>query len=228
MVARPREETATVVDLKSGLPQLTLDAPMKVYGLRVVDNADAVIGDGVIITWNLPKGDYLPHARVGIENSTQTTSFSGGGKSQAITTSISLDFRYVAILGTGMESQFPMLHAYSLSTGRNVYKSFVLVAGGSLWFVPSGLDIWFAPESKVESHPIDQEEHRLSGFNIEDGPCGSPWRPSCGCTVTNNGWLIGPDGKWLFVLPPPWRSYAASGYGTDNLSRYCATHYLNL
>ena len=205
VVARRGEETVTVLDLKSGLPQLTIDASMEVYGLRVAGNAVVVIGDGMVITWNLPEGDFPPHARVGTENSIQTKSFSGGGQSHAIAASISLDFRYIAVLRTG---GFPTLHAYRLSTGHNFYDTFLHVAG-SLLFAPSGLDIWCAAESMVESHPIDQEEGILSEFDIEDGPCGSPWKPSLGCTVTNDGWLIGPKGKRLFLLPPPWRSYAA-------------------
>ena len=209
VVARQEEKTVTVLDLKSDLPQLTIDAPMKVYGLRVAGNAVVVIGDGVVTTWDLPEGNSLPHARVDIENSTQTTSFGGGGQNVVVTASISHDFRYVAVLRTGRVASFPDLHVYCLSTGRHDYT--VVVSGSSLWFAPGGLDIWCAEEGVVGSHAICQTGLKCTvfGSDIECGPSGSPWKSSRGYKVTNDEWLIDQDGKRLFVLPPPWRSSAA-------------------
>ena len=207
VVARKGKETVTVLDLKSGLPQQTIEASMNVYGLRVAGNTVVVIGDGVIITWNLPEGDSLSHAGVGVENSTQTTSFSGGGRSDVIAASISLDFSHVAILRTGRTpDSFPALHVYCLSTGRHDYAT--VKSGASLWFAPGGLDIWCVAEGKVESHSIDQSGLGCTafGFGIERLPSGSPWTSSRGYKVVNDGWLIDPDGKRLFVLPPTWRS----------------------
>ena len=34
-----------------------------------------------------------------------------------------------------------------------------------------------------------------------------PWRSSRGCTVTDDGWILDPEGKRLFWLPPDWRSH---------------------
>ena len=76
VVARREEKTVTVLDLKSGLPRLTIDAPTKVYGLMVAGNAVVVMSFEMFITWNLPEADSPPHARVGVENSTKITPFS--------------------------------------------------------------------------------------------------------------------------------------------------------
>ena len=35
---------------------------------------------------------------------------------------------------------------------------------------------------------------------------GYPWGSLCGYHVTNDWWILGPDGKQLLVLPPPWWS----------------------
>ena len=207
VVARQEEKTVTVLDLKSGLPQLTIDTSMKVYGLRVAGNTVVVIGDGVIITWDLPEANSFPHARVGVENSIQTTSFGGGGQGDVIAASISLDFRYVAVLRMGRPmASFPDLHVYCPSTGRHDYAT--LTSGTSLWFAPGGLDIWSAGKGKAGSHAIGQSDLRctVAGSDIECGPSGSPWRSSRGYKVINDGWLVDPDGKRLFLLPPPWRS----------------------
>ena len=94
VVARQGGTAATILHLKSGLPQLTIDASLKIYGLRVPGNAVAVIGDGVIITGDLPEGNSLPRARVNVENSIQTTLSRCGGQSDVIIASISPDLHY--------------------------------------------------------------------------------------------------------------------------------------
>ena len=43
--------------------------------------------------------------------------------------------------------------------------------------------------------------------DIEDPPEGYPWASSCGHRVTDDWWILGPDGKRLLMLPPPWQSY---------------------
>ena len=207
VVVRKGEETVTVLDLKSGLPQLTIDASMKIYGLRVVDNAVVVIGDGVVITWNLPEENSFPHARVGVENSTQTTSFGGGGLNDVTTASISLDFRYVAVLRTGCESaSYPGLHIYCLSTGGHYFAHYTPVA--SLWFPPDELEIWCAADYRFGKYKIHQGSLEYSEVFplVEFLPTGCPWGPPRGYKVSHDWWLYGPDGKRLFALLPTWRS----------------------
>ena len=205
VVARQGEETVTVLDLKSGLPQLTIDASMKVYGLRVAGNAVVVIGDGVIITWNLPEGNSLPHARVGVKNSTRTTSFGGGGQGNAITASISLDFRYVAVLRMEPTQTVDFkLHLYCLSTGFHSHDYLSSVA--SLWFDPDGL-LCSARKGMVWQRGIRQPDSAQCWYPLERLPSGSPWTSSRGYKVTDDGWLIDPGGKRLLVFPPPWKSY---------------------
>ena len=211
-VTRRGEETVTVLDLKSGLPQLIIDASVLyvgVYGLRVVENTVAVTDDRTIITWNLPEGNFLPHARVGVNEITQKTHFSGGQQGFTIAASISLDFRNIAILNKGYTSSHPDLHLHVQSTGYHNYP--ISTSQASLWFTPGGRGIWCVAEGTVELLGISQSG--LQRIMVESSigclPSACPWRPSRGYEITSDGWLIGPEGKRLFMLPPPWRSSAA-------------------
>ena len=209
VVARREENTVTILSLESGLPQLIIDASMKVHGLRVVENAVVVIGDGKIISWRLPEGDSLPPPRVGVDSGTQTTYSSSGQRGGVTAASISFDLRYVALLRRGPALvQFPTLHTYCLSTGRHDHAT--LTSGTSLWFAPGGHDIWCAAGSGAAVRTIDRSglQHRRFEPDIERLPSACPWRSFRGYRVTDDGWLIGPDGRRLFMLPPPWRSCA--------------------
>ena len=44
--------------------------------------------------------------------------------------------------------------------------------------------------------------------DTEHPPEGYPWRSSRGYRATDDGWVFGPDGKRLLMLPSPWRSLA--------------------
>jgi hypothetical protein len=46
------------------------------------------------------------------------------------------------------------------------------------------------------------------GYTIdpEHPPEGYPWAPSHGYQVTDDWWILGPDGKRLLMLPPLWHS----------------------
>ena len=49
---------------------MTVDAGMKVRGLRVIENTVVVAGDRKVISWDLPAGGCVPGARVGHEGCT--------------------------------------------------------------------------------------------------------------------------------------------------------------
>jgi len=51
------ENIVTVVDLKSGDPRLIVDTGMEIRGLGVTADTVLVVGEGKIVTWNLPAGD---------------------------------------------------------------------------------------------------------------------------------------------------------------------------
>jgi len=74
-VAMPKDKMVTVLDLKSGVPQLIVNTDMEVYCLRVTGNAIAVIGDRKVTTWDLPTGECVPDAT--LKDSTRTINLRG-------------------------------------------------------------------------------------------------------------------------------------------------------
>ena len=95
--ARQFDQTVTVLNLESGIPQLTIDASVGVCGLGVIGNTVVVIGEWEAITWNLSAGDCVPDVRVGPEDSSQTINYRDHTRFEyTFGASISSDFRYIA------------------------------------------------------------------------------------------------------------------------------------
>ena len=203
VVARKEGKTVTVLNLDSGVPQLIIDTPIEVYGLRPIENAIAVVGGEKAITWNLPVEHSPPGARVNVEGSAQTINFRNMGDSTVFAASISPDLRYVAIAGYCEEEEF--LAVYSTSTGWNISgdgRAF------ELWFAPGGNDVWCATDNEAEVFTIakDALDRTKSAVDIGDGSLGCPWGSSRGYKVTHDSWVLGADGKRLLMLPPLWQS----------------------
>ena len=209
VVTAQNGKTVTVLNLESGVPQLTIDAGMKVCGLRVIGNTVVVVGNGRVISWNLPAGDRVPDARVDSEDSAQTVDLSNfWNTSRVLSATISSDLRYVALM-------FPDrgLHIYNASTGEYLQTTKTWDDGHTvtLWFTPDGSHVWCVG-TIGEAHVWRVGERgaleRLElAADVEHPPEGYPWRSSRGYRVTNDWWILGPDGKRLLMLPPRWQSY---------------------
>jgi hypothetical protein len=116
VVARLKGNTVTVLDLKSGNSQLTIDMGMKIRGLRVAGSTIAVV-EGEVFTWNLPAGYCTPSARANADNSVQTAMFDNPTLDldpEVPYGSISPDFKYIAII----QGPFHSLNIYDGSTGK--------------------------------------------------------------------------------------------------------------
>ena len=207
--AMRQDNTVTVLDLKSGAPRLTIDAGVKVCGVGMVWDAVVVVGDREVITWNLPAGDCVPGARLNREDSARTTNldYQAFIVDSAV---ISPDFSYIAFTGSGGLGGL-YITIYHASTGKRLgYGS---TKGTMSRFTPDGCDLWCATGNdkaevwRVGGQPVlERLEERV---NVEHPSEGCPWASSRGYRVTNNWWILGPDGKRLLMLPPHWQSYAA-------------------
>ena len=208
VVARQRDDTTTVLDLKSGVPRLTIKAPMEVYGLRLIGETLVVLGEEKAITWTLPEGTFLPDARMNVEDSTQTIDFYNVDRGAVFDASISSDLQYVALAKQDIEDEAEYLEVYCTTTGRNLHVEVWVLA---LWFTPGGHDIWCAADIEANVFTVAEGalDHTRSVVNIEDGSLGCPWGSSRGYRVTSDGWTLGPNGKRLLMLPPPWQSGAS-------------------
>jgi hypothetical protein len=206
-----KNKTVTVLNLKSGIPQLTIDTGVEVDSLRLIGNTVVILGNWKVITWDLPAEGCISNARMGLEDSSQTINLSGDMPNYLGSASISPNSHYIAIIRN--ES----LCIYSTSTGE--YLGCELTDGCLTWFTPDGWDVWCI-SYPVESYTTKAEVWRVGGgqnilecledeFDIEDLPEESPWGSSCGYQVTEDWWILGPDGKRFLMLPPPWQSDVA-------------------
>ena len=195
-VAMQRDNTVTVLNLKSGVPQLTIDAIMEVYGVGVIGNSVVVIGDRKVITWNLPAGDCAPDARVGLEGSTRTMDLSSLWEGHVTNASVSPDSRHIALT---LDNDIRDPHILSTSTGEYLEDDSTMAK--TLWSgrKPSVRRMGGGVNWGLSAYAI----------NPEDVPEGYPWGQPRDYQVTDDWWILGPHKKRLLMLPPPWQSAAA-------------------
>ena len=201
--AMRKDNTVTVLNLRSGVPQLIVDASMEVYGLGVVGNTTVVvIGSTEVITWDLPAGDSIPGALVGLKDSSRTIKLDDPPDSPLLDATVSSDSRHIALTNE------KFLYMYRGSTGELLWKG--PTNGRTFRFSPDGCHVWLSDDKgEAEVWRVDSGQEVLEDLGltvgIEHPPEGYPWGSSRGYRVTD-GWILGPDKKRLLLLPPPWQS----------------------
>ena len=203
--ARRKGNTVTILDLNSGLPQLIINTGVEVHGTGMIEDTVVVVGDGKVITWKLPERDFLPGATMGPQDRARTIYLNDNLRDGVIAASVSFDLSHVAFITQCILKHKRRLHVYRTSTGKRV--GYALVKGNTLWFSPGRLDIWCADGNKAEVWTVIQNglrepTHARTGA-VGGGSLEAPWGPPRGYQVTQHGWILGPDGKRLLMLPPP-------------------------
>ena len=197
----------TILDLKSGNPQMVIDTDIVICGIGIAESKIVVVGDRKIITWELPTGDCVPIAHRSIDNSVQVTEFKCPAPIRQLHASISPGFTYVAF---GNTKNLPELYIYNLHTGKKL-----AVAKSEGWlpgFALNGNEVWCARgDGMVDQWAIveDSESNntQLDQLgNYEEPQSGFPWHSSHGYQVMDDGWVLSSKGKRLLWLPPQWRS----------------------
>jgi len=210
-VAQLEENTVTVLNLKSGDPHLIVDTGMRILALRVTGSTIVVVGEGKVVTWNLPVENCALSVRVNIDDSVQTTRLNYSplpGSPLVPYTSISSDLNYIA---TVWNLQRAHLFIYSVLTGECLIGTTTPDQGYIPWFTPDGCGVWckiygkkprgwtIVKDSKsnpIKLEPLEKTAHPLGGH---------PWQSPCDYQVTSNGWVLSPNRKWLLWLPNHWR-----------------------
>ena len=204
VVARKGDDTVAVLDLKSGVPRCTIDAGMKIHGLKVIGETIAVIGEMQVTAWNFPGGNVFPGARMGVGDSVRTVHSCKLGDSR-IVASISFDFGYIAVMIGSLRS----LRVYNTSTGQE-RSAIPLRSCSVLWFLPDSHDIGMVSNGNRGEVLIINTQgtvlKEMSLGDIEYGQWGCPYGSSHGYKFTNDGWISSPSGKRLLMLPPHWRA----------------------
>ena len=227
VATRRGDNIITVLNIRSGIPQLTINVGMEVYGLRVMGDAIIVVCHLKVTAWNLSTGDCIPSVRVGLEGSPWTESLDDLQPSWNSHTSVSIspDFHHIVIC-TGLWT-----YIYNTSTG--VRLTHAHVPGTIPWFSPDGHDLWAVQDNggayvqkpdgtwdagnrtlrllkdrllKGYRYHWQVEEYTGVRFGVQHPPEGFPWGSPHGYQVTNNWWVLGPSGGRLLMLPPAWQS----------------------
>ncbi|KAF9646646.1 YVTN repeat-like/Quino protein amine dehydrogenase [Thelephora ganbajun] len=209
-ITRMGDETITVVDLKSGIARLTIDAGMKVYAVGVAEGAIVAVGKGKIVTWNLPAVNDILNPRADDNDSVLSITFNHPPFHQWPTTSVSPDLHHIAMAELCENGMIHRLHLYDVLTGQcltSVETEFY----GHPRFTLDGREIWsVSPAYGIDGWKIieDSESNttRLEHLSGIQQPGRFPWRSSRGYEVTNSQWVLSPSGKRLLWLPPSWRS----------------------
>jgi len=197
------ENIATIVDLKSGDPRLIVDAGMKVWGLGVTADAVIVVGEGKIITWNLPAADCVLNARANIQDKVRTIVFNHPPPfpGRLHSASISPDFNYVVITRGRGEG----LDIYDTSTGKHV----VGITPGFVSrprFTRDGREVWYDYIGQKIIRGGGSDIIGLEPVGNGDGPSGGYlWESSRGHNITDDGWILDSRKKRVMRLPYHWR-----------------------
>ena len=212
-VTRIGDETITVLDLKSGIPRLIIDTGMKVHGLRVGGSTIVVVGEGKIITWDLPPANRILNSKANVDDSIRITPFDHPPFQPFTprpTASVSPDLRRIAVV-EGLGRTDSCLHLYDVPTGQRL--AFIPMGSEpSPWFTTDGRQVWCVADSGESELWEIVEDSEPSGIGLEHQistthpPDGFPWRPSRGYSVTDGWWVLSSSGKRLLWLPPHWRS----------------------
>ena len=230
VMARKNSNTAMVLNLKSGVPQLTISVDVSVCGLGVTENTVFVMGDWKVIAWDLPAEGY---ARVGLEDSSWITNLEdmavtlGGSQgkrewsgSMVYGASIAPDSCCIALTVLGVlteektETHSKYLCIYCASTGECLGHEKINTFHAP-WFAPDGCDIWcVGSRNEVgvwRAGGEDVLKHLGQTVDPEHPPEGYPWASSHGYQLTDDWWILSPDRRRLLMLPPLWHSHALQG-----------------
>ena len=208
--------TVTVLDLRSGIRRLTIDAGMGIYGLRVGGGTVVAVGRSKIVTWNLPQMNRDLNATANISDSIRTTVFDCS-LSKITSAAISSDFSRVAVggqtsaIGRLALTQAGRLKIYDMTTGK--YLAGVKPMVDIVWFNPDRLEVLcclLREEVKGWALIGGSESNSLEMESLDPAQCrrsGYPWTPPSGCGIADDGWVFGRSGRRLLWLPPHWRSH---------------------
>jgi len=201
---------AMVLDLESGGPCLIIDTGMKVLALRTTESTIVVVGEGEVVTWNLPAEDQALSTRADINDSIQRTTFDFPPP-HPCHGSISPDLNHIVV--TDFDNG---LSVYNMTTGESLTlgapTSRIDKSWFKSWFTPDGYEVWsLCVMLTVRGWSIIQDSKpdltRLEPLGPTAKPSGGlPWLSPLGYKITDNGWALSPSGERLLWLPHRWRA----------------------
>ena len=229
---RLKHTAVMVLNLETGAPQLIINTDMCIYGLKLAKSTIIVVGDGQMITWNLPVGTNLLGARANIDNSVQTTFFHHPRHTHLEFASISPNLSYIAIIASGSRIWSFSTRGFSVRGLRIYSMSMGKLLAGTIapvhqpWFTQTEHEIWSCVPREggwaiiTDSKSSNTRLNHLGSFGVRsDRP---PYQSPYGHQVTDNGWILNSSGKRLFWVPQHWRSHYTDRIWGGEVSRACA------
>ena len=186
--------------------------------MRVTESRIIVLGDGEIVTWQLPAGDHILNAQETIKSSVQTTTVAHLAFTKEQYAAISPDLNYIIGMKSGNLFTCNM-HTGKSFDGISMWQPGFSLDGNRVWNIESsGKVIQWALIKDGESSTIDLEyiedaEELLRGF---------PWHSTYGYQVTDDGWILSPGGRHLLWLPHQWWSKVERRWGRKFLVLLCS------
>ena len=213
--ARQRENTVTVIDLKSGEPKWNINVGLEIGCVGMAGGTVIVVGEDSIVTWNLPGGDRTFNASTSNIVRTTILDLSSPSRNLGIPCymSISPDVSRVVVTRIG-ESDYS-LEVDDVSTGLCLTRidTFALLRPH---FTRDGCEVWAGNNDsdyeggyEEECEIIEDSESGDVELKLQCTPGGHSgvfWESSSGYVVTDSGWVLCPSQKRLLWLPHRWRS----------------------
>jgi WD40 repeat protein len=201
-ITQLRDNVVTVLHLESGDPWLVIDTGVEVHGLRVGESVVVVVvGEGKIVTWDLPAGNCALNARASIEDSVRTTIFTQpplGLFPQSFPIPISPDLRRMAIVDRVVSTDpiAPNLRLYNVSTGQCL--AYLSIGVGVMpWLVLDKHKLWrVIHRHEAEGWSI-LEGSRSDAIMLEHIGVIVNRESSYGYEVMDGGWVFSSNGKRL-------------------------------
>ncbi|KAF9646549.1 hypothetical protein BDM02DRAFT_3002929 [Thelephora ganbajun] len=214
-VARFKDRTITILDLKSGDPLSIIDTGMRVYGQRVAGSTVVAFGPIEVVTWNLPARDHILNTvKANVNDSIRTATTSCPGTHSypfnLKFASISPDLRSIGIVVGDPPAHFH-LHIHDVPTGRCLGSVVMDKEGHRPWFTSGRREAWYNGYYG-EAYGLAVVKNRFGVVELEsltptrEPPNKPPWLSSRGYQITDDGWILGVSGKRLLRLPPYWWS----------------------
>ena len=184
VTARLWDNTATVLDLKSGATRLTIDTGTAICALGVAGNTVAIAGDGKVTAWNLPTGVHALGVRADSNDSVRATRLDrlvpfGLSRDNPEFVYMSPDLNYVAVTGRFWSIDRDNCDIYDTSTGIHLGRV-RSQNGGPSWFTPDGREFWAPREDSKEFEGwvivrnSESDVARLEPLGPTVGPSGGP------------------------------------------------------
>ena len=194
--------TVTVLDTSSGSPLLVINTDMTICGIKITDDQIIIVGNGKVVTWNIPIRSCIPNIERNTSDSIQTTRLKGIEPYKRLAASISSDLNYIALLD---QKSGGGLYIYSMRTGEKLTAT--ELNGWMIGFTPGENKFWCSGDhGEIELWAIVAESgsnttqlERLSESTKLQSSL--PWHSPCGYQVTDDGWILSPTGMHLMWLP---------------------------